>query len=262
MEGLGAVQVNESFLIIRQAPDEKKSSISTVKRSNTTANRPTYQRAQSPSPDPKPRPAPVQQNLRFFGDTDLESLSKASTNIGRKRTALIPNSAHSMQNLRSNRPSQSRTVTDLNTHSRHHVRTAASMQNLNSVIICVPMSDTFNFDRSLISHVHFVQIFRIFGQSIYLIYRKVHRRMRIQCEKIQLIVVKPINIQCIIQHQIQNIKNINVDNIIRWNIWKMMKNQNQFVPKVVRIDHIIRLVDGVMTKNTGTHTDLITINEI
>lgn len=129
------------FNNVPQAPDEKKSSISTVKRSNTTANRPTYQRAQSPSPDPKPRPAPVQQNLRFFGDTDLESLSKASTNIGRKRTALIPNSAHSMQNLRSNRQSQPRTVTDSNTHSRHHVRTAASMQNLNSVITSVPMSN-------------------------------------------------------------------------------------------------------------------------
>lgn len=91
-------------------------------------SRPTYQRAQSPSPDP-PRQT-VQQNLRFFGDTDLESLSKASTKIGRKRPTLNPNSSHSMQNLRSNR-TQTRTVDSDNSR---HVREAASMQNLNSVI--------------------------------------------------------------------------------------------------------------------------------
>lgn len=108
----------------KQASDEKKPA--TVKRSNTTLSRPTYQRAQSPSPDPKP---PVQHNLRFFGDTDLESLSKASSKAGRKRTVLIPNNSHSLQNLRSNR-TQMRTV---ESDGSRNVRNAASMQNLNSV---------------------------------------------------------------------------------------------------------------------------------
>lgn len=88
-------------------------------------SRPTYQRTQSPSPDFKP--AKSQQNLRFFGDTDLESLSKATT-TNRKRVPLNTSNSQSLQNLRSNR-NQTRFEVD----SSQNVREAASMQNLHKV---------------------------------------------------------------------------------------------------------------------------------
>lgn len=97
----------------------------TVKRSNTAISRPTYQRAQSPSPDFKPL---SQQNLRFFGDTDLESLSKGTTS-NRKRTPLNPNNSQSLQNLRANR-----NVTRVGSDSSQNIRGATSMQNLHRVI--------------------------------------------------------------------------------------------------------------------------------
>lgn len=95
-----------------------------VKRSNTTLSRPTYQRTQSPSPDFKPL---SQRNLRFFGDTDLESMSKSST-ANRKRTPLNPNSSQSLQNLRTHR-----NVTRADSDQSQKIRSATSMQNLNRV---------------------------------------------------------------------------------------------------------------------------------
>lgn len=96
----------------------------TVKRSNTTLSRPTYQRTQSPSPDFKPL---SQQNLRFFGDTDLESMSKAAT-TNRKRAPLAPSNSQSLQNLRANR-----NATRVDSDSSQNIRSATSMQNLQRV---------------------------------------------------------------------------------------------------------------------------------
>lgn len=101
-----------------------------VKRSNTTLSRPTYQRAQSPSPDFKPAKQQRNQQLRFFGDTDMESLSKASTNH-RKRAPLNPSNSQSLQNLRGRTPTRNVDVSD----SSHKVRETISMQNLNRVRI-------------------------------------------------------------------------------------------------------------------------------
>lgn len=95
-----------------------------MKRSNTTISRPSYQRTQSPSPDFKPS---NQQHLRFFGDTDQESISKAAT-TSRKRTPLSANNSQSMQNLRGRTPT--RNLTPDNSQS---VRGATSMQNLHKV---------------------------------------------------------------------------------------------------------------------------------
>lgn len=106
---------------------EPKKPPSSIKRSNTTLSRPTYQRAQSPSPDFKPTKNPP--NLRFFGDTDLESLSKAATTT-RKREPLNTNNSQSLQNLRSNRSTNSRVDSD----GSQKVRGASSMQSLHRVI--------------------------------------------------------------------------------------------------------------------------------
>lgn len=100
----------------------------TIKRSNTTLSRPTYQRAQSPSPDFKPL---SRENLRFFGDTDMESLSKAATATNRKRTPLNTSNSQSLQNLRTNRNGTARTETD----TAQNVRGATSMQNLHHRVI-------------------------------------------------------------------------------------------------------------------------------
>lgn len=97
-----------------------------VRRSNTTLSRATYQRAQSPSPDFKPA---KQQNLRFFGDTDMESLSKATT-TNRKRAPLAAHNSQSMQNLR---PSRNPTRSSQNADNTQHVREATSMQSLHRV---------------------------------------------------------------------------------------------------------------------------------
>lgn len=105
--------------------NDQKNAPQIVKRSNTTLSRPTYQRAQSPSPDFKPQ---RNQPLRFFGDTDMESLSKASTNP-RKRAPLHPNNSQSMQNLRGRTPT--RNVDADRSHKT--VRETISMQNLNRV---------------------------------------------------------------------------------------------------------------------------------
>lgn len=106
----------------------------TIKRSNTTLSRPTYQRAQSPSPDFKPLSQP---NLRFFGDTDMESLSKAATSK-RTRAPLNAGNSQSLQNLRSNSRSVTTTTTTTTTRidpdSSENVRGATSMQNLHRVI--------------------------------------------------------------------------------------------------------------------------------
>lgn len=107
----------------------------TIKRSNTTLSRPTYQRAQSPSPDFKPLSQP---NLRFFGDTDLESFSKAAT-TKRTRAPLNTSNSQSLQNLRSNSRSVTTTTTTTTTtrydpDSAQNVRGATSMQNLHRVI--------------------------------------------------------------------------------------------------------------------------------
>lgn len=69
----------------------------------------------------------VQPNLRFFGDTDLESLSKERTTKEYKRTPLNQNSSRSMQNLRTtqNQPGS------LDSSASKNVRSATSMQNLN-----------------------------------------------------------------------------------------------------------------------------------
>lgn len=106
--------------------NDTKNAPQMVKRSNTTLSRPTYQRAQSPSPDFKPQ---RNQQLRFFGDTDLESLSKASTNQ-RKRAPLQPSNSQSMQNLRGRTPTRS-----VDADNSHKVRETISMQNLNRVRI-------------------------------------------------------------------------------------------------------------------------------
>lgn len=111
---------------LKKASDPKKPP-STVKRSNTTLSRPTYQRAQSPTPDFKP---PRQQNMRFFGDTDLESMSKSAT-TPRKRAPLINNHAgnnsQSLQNLRPNR----NPTRNVESKGAQNVRVATSMQSLN-----------------------------------------------------------------------------------------------------------------------------------
>lgn len=107
-------------------PDPKKPPPN-IKRSNTTLSRPTYQRAQSPSPDFKPSKNPP--NLRFFGDTDLESLSKGTTTT-RKRTPLNPSNSQSMQNLRSNRSTNTRVI---DSDSAQKVRNASSAQSLHRV---------------------------------------------------------------------------------------------------------------------------------
>ncbi|XP_055314709.1 uncharacterized protein LOC129575331 isoform X2 [Sitodiplosis mosellana] len=109
----------------KKSADPKKTS---VKRSNTTLSRPTYQRAQSPSPDFKPAKSPKNpQHLRFFGDTDLESLSKGTTTT-RKRTPINAGNSQSMQNLRSNRSTNTRTLES--DSSQQKVRGASSMQSL------------------------------------------------------------------------------------------------------------------------------------
>lgn len=90
----------------------------------------TYQRAQSPTPDFKPA---RQQNMRFFGDTDLESMSKSAT-TPRKRVPLhAPNNTHSLQNLRSNR----NPVRNVDANGPQNVRGATSMQSLNRVSVFV-----------------------------------------------------------------------------------------------------------------------------
>lgn len=81
-------------------PENKKTSSITVKRSNTTSvTRPTITRQ---SPSPVLRHPPPQANLRFFGDTDLESvnasISKATTN-SRLRKPLNQNISQSAHNL-------------------------------------------------------------------------------------------------------------------------------------------------------------------
>ncbi|XP_031630005.1 general transcriptional corepressor trfA isoform X2 [Contarinia nasturtii] len=107
-----------------KAPEPKKP-LSSIKRSNTTLSRPTYQRAQSPSPDFKPTKNPP--NLRFFGDTDMESLSKAAT-TNRKREPLNTSNSQSLQNLRSNRNTNLRSGVD--SDGSQKVRGASSMQSL------------------------------------------------------------------------------------------------------------------------------------
>lgn len=81
--------------------DAKQKPSVTVRRSNTTINRSMstpQQRPQSPSPI-SGRPA---ANLRFFGDTDLESISKAATTDTRSRKPLHTNHSQSAQNLSHN----------------------------------------------------------------------------------------------------------------------------------------------------------------
>lgn len=120
----------------KKVADPKKPP-STVKRSNTTLSRSTYQRAQSPTPDFKPA---RQQNMRFFGDTDLESMSKSAT-TPRKRVPLhAPNNSHSLQNLRSNRNPVRNVDADRNPQN---VRSATSMQSLNRVSVF--LNEFFSF---------------------------------------------------------------------------------------------------------------------
>lgn len=72
-----------------------------VRRSNTTINRSLsspQQRTQSPSPVSR-RPT---ANLRFFGDTDVESISKAATTNSRVRKPMHANHSQSAQNLTHN----------------------------------------------------------------------------------------------------------------------------------------------------------------
>lgn len=52
----------------------------------------------SPKRNTKRPPPPVQQNLRFFGDTDLESISKGATNA-RQRKPIHSKHSHSAHNL-------------------------------------------------------------------------------------------------------------------------------------------------------------------
>lgn len=69
----------------------------------------------------------VQPNLRFFGDTDLESLSKTRTTKESKRTPLNQNGSRSMQNLRTTQHQPE----SLDSSASKHVRSATSMQSLN-----------------------------------------------------------------------------------------------------------------------------------
>lgn len=85
--------------------DTKPKPSAPVRRSNTTINRSMstpQQRSQSPSPISR-RPA---ANLRFFGDTDLESvnasISKAATTHSRSRIPLNANHSQSAYNLTQN----------------------------------------------------------------------------------------------------------------------------------------------------------------
>lgn len=95
-----------------------------VRRSNTTINRSMstpQQRNQSPSPISR-RPT---ANLRFFGDTDLESvnasISKAATTDSRSRKPLNANHSQSAQNLTHN---------GLPTKSPHFNATAATQPGM------------------------------------------------------------------------------------------------------------------------------------
>lgn len=117
------------FFLFKKTADPKKPSI---KRSNTTLSRPTYQRTQSPSPDFKPAKSTKNpQHLRFFGDTDMESLSKANTTT-RKRAPLNASNSQSMQNLPSERSTNTRNIESDN--SQQKVRGASSMHSLPRVI--------------------------------------------------------------------------------------------------------------------------------
>lgn len=109
--------------MFEKASDPKKPT-STVKRSNTTLSRPTYQRAQSPTPDFRP---PRQQNMRFFGDTDLESMSKSATTPRKRAPLHAGNNSQSLQNLRPNR----NPTRNVESKGAQNVRVATSMQSLN-----------------------------------------------------------------------------------------------------------------------------------
>lgn len=139
-----AETISIRIFYFKKTPDPKKPP-SSIKRSNTTLSRPTYQRAQSPTPDFKP---PHQQNMRFFGDTDLESLSKSAT-TPRKRTPLHANNSQSLQNLRGNRNPPRRVDSD----SSQNVRSAASMQSLNKVSFLRPNFLLFLSSRNQLQYI-------------------------------------------------------------------------------------------------------------
>lgn len=84
-----------------KSSDAKPKPSAMVRRSNTTIDRSLstpQQRTQSPSPVSR-RPA---TNLRFFGDTDVESISKAATTNSRIRKPLHADHSQSAQNLTHN----------------------------------------------------------------------------------------------------------------------------------------------------------------
>lgn len=123
------------FMNIFFKKDTKKPA-PTVKRSNTTLSRSTYQRAQSPTPDFKPA---HQANMRFFGDTDLESMSKSATTPRKRAPLHAGNNSQSLQNLRPNR-NPPRTS---HQNGAQNIRSAASMQSLNRVSLIFILMNFF-----------------------------------------------------------------------------------------------------------------------
>lgn len=89
----------------KKSSDPKPKAATMVRRSNTTVNRSMstpQQHNRSPSPVYRQQTA---ANLRFFGDTDMESISKGTFKVNRPRKPLSGTHSQSAHNLTQNRSS-------------------------------------------------------------------------------------------------------------------------------------------------------------